>query len=63
MEYFYTRKEISEILKISEKTVDKLIKSGQLEAFKLGDGSRSSIRISEKSFKKFLEQSKIKSNG
>lgn len=49
---YYTVSEISEILKIHWQTVLRYIKSGKLEAVKLGKG----YRISEKALDNFKNQ-------
>lgn len=51
----YTRQQVAKILNVTEVTVSRLIKSGKLEAFKIGE----QIRITNASFQKFLEDSKI----
>lgn len=42
---FFTVTEFANKLRIHENTVRKAIKNGRIQAFKVGDGSRSSYRI------------------
>ena len=55
MPHLMTVPEAAERLNLSQPTVSKLIRNGQLEAFKLGY----SVRISEESIIKMLAESKI----
>ena len=42
---FCTREEISEILRISTRTVKRMMTEGQLKYIKLGDGAQDTVRI------------------
>lgn len=50
----YTIEEVAKILRVSEATVRRLIKSGQLEAIQVG----SQYRISQEELDKFLSRGK-----
>jgi len=54
MEYF-TREEVAVILKVSMRTVDRRILSGELQCDRLGKGTRAPVRISEEQLTKFRE--------
>lgn len=54
LEQYYTVQEIRELLKISDRTLYRYIKSGQLKAEKF----MSRYRISESNLKEFLKNSK-----
>lgn len=48
---FFTVKDLADILKVSEKTIYRLIESKEIQAFKIGQ----SWRIKESDLQKFLE--------
>ncbi len=50
----YTCEEVAKILKISPLTVRKMIKNGQINAIKLGIGTKAPIRISERELDRIL---------
>ncbi len=51
--HFFTVKEVSEKLRVSERTIYRLIESGKLKAVKI---SRKAYRISEKGLIDFLKK-------
>ena len=51
-------KEVAERLNVSEDTVRTYIKLGQLQAVRLGDGKRPTIRVTENALVAFLERGK-----
>lgn len=55
----YTVKEVAEMLRTHRQLVVQLIKSGKLNAFRKGVGSRSPFLIHENSFRLFLEQATL----
>ena len=55
----YTPKEVAEILHCSTENVYKMIKYGQIEAFKVS--GRRNYRITEKSIQDFIERMKVRS--
>ena len=55
---FLTRKEASEYFRVSERTIDRWIESGNLKGYKFGKGRTSLLRIPKSEIKKFLEISK-----
>lgn len=55
----YTQKDLATILNVSIKTISRYIKKGELEALKVGG----KIMVTNASFQKFLEDSKIKVKG
>ena len=44
---FLTRKEASEYFRVTERTIDRWIKSGNLKAYKIGDGINARLRITK----------------
>lgn len=52
---FYTIEEVAEMLKVSDKTVRRLIEGKKLDAVKVG----TVYRISEEDLKKYLEENKV----
>lgn len=53
---YYTVEELSELLQVHWQTILNYIRSGKLEAIKLGKG----YRISDKAFQSFLKQQSTK---
>jgi len=52
MEQYYTVKEIAEMLKVTMKTIYRIIEAGELPAARVGK----SLRISETNLKKYLDK-------
>lgn len=50
---------VAELLQVSRDTVLDLIHRGELDAIKLGDFRSAHLRISEESFRAFLERRKV----
>lgn len=50
-----TRKEAAAKLKIGVRTLDRRLASGELKCYRLGDGSRAPVRISEEQLRAFLD--------
>lgn len=50
----YTRKETADALKISERTLDRYIRSGKLKAVKVGNTRASKVIITETAINEFL---------
>lgn len=50
----YSLKEVCEITNISLYGIRKAIEEGQLKAVRLGSGTKSSFRVSEKNLEKFI---------
>jgi excisionase family DNA binding protein len=55
-----TAAQVRERLGISQRTLFRLIYSGQLEAIKTGPGKNAEIRVSEEALAAFLETRKVK---
>ena len=55
---FLTRKEASEYFRVTERTIDRWIKSGNLKAYKIGDGINARLRITKEEIKRFLSKYK-----
>ena len=55
---FLTRKEVAEYFRVSERTIDRWIESGNLKAYKFGKGKAATLRIPKSEIKIFLEKSK-----
>ena len=53
---FLTRKEAAKYFRISERTLDRWIRNGKLESYKLGTGKTASLRIPKSEIKEFLEK-------
>lgn len=51
-----TSKEAMAVLNISRETLRKLINTGELDAFKIGDGRTSDLRVPEPSIASFIER-------
>lgn len=51
--------EVCERLRMSPKTLRKLITSGQLEAIRTGDGATSPYRITEEALADYIERRKV----
>jgi excisionase family DNA binding protein len=51
---YYTIEEVAKILKVSAATVRKLIKSGEIETFRVG----SQIRITQEALDKYVQRHK-----
>lgn len=56
---FFTREQVAQILQVNPMTVYRMIQRGQLKAYKFG----TDLRISEKDFNQFLQQSLIRAKG
>jgi excisionase family DNA binding protein len=54
-----TAAEVRAQLKISQRTLFRLIHSGQIEAIKTGPGRNAEIRVSEEALAAFLEARKV----
>lgn len=52
---FFTREQVAQILQVNPMTVYRMIRRGQLKAYKVG----TDLRISEEDFNQFLKQSLI----
>ena len=52
----HTKQDVADYLKVSIATIDRLIRSGHLEALKIGR----SVRITEKALKRFLASQEVK---
>lgn len=48
----YTVQEVAEILKVSDSSINRLIRAGKLDCFKIGTATR----ITDEAIKKFIEQ-------
>jgi excisionase family DNA binding protein len=55
-EVMHKKEEVAEYLRVSPSTIDRLIRSGQLEVLKIGR----SVRITEKALKRFLASQAVK---
>lgn len=56
MEKVYKVKEAAERLKVSPKTIKRLLISGRLSGFRVGGTPRSHWRINEKEIERFIEE-------
>ena len=54
---FLTVREVSDVMKVSEKTVRRLIKRGDLAAYKVGD--RGQLRIRTRDLELYLESQRV----
>ena len=52
----HTKQDVADYLRVSIATIGRLIRSGQLEALKIGR----SVRITEKALKRFLASQEVK---
>lgn len=59
----YTIKEVSEMLKVHDRTVRRYIRSGELQAINLGSDSQPNWRIREDDLEEFLEKKKVGKRG
>lgn len=60
-ENFFTLPEVAEALSLNERTIRKYIAAGQLTAYKLGTGSRTSpIRIRQADLDAFLNSQRLR---
>ncbi|WP_375757408.1 helix-turn-helix domain-containing protein [Corallococcus exercitus] len=50
--------EVAEAMKVSEKTVRRLIKSGDLPAFKVGE--RGQLRVEEQELERYVESQRVR---
>jgi excisionase family DNA binding protein len=55
---FLTRKEVAQLLRVSERTVDRWLQRGDLGGYKLGNGRTTLWRIPKEELKKFLKKYK-----
>lgn len=55
MEYL-TTKQVAQRLNVHIKTVRKLIRTGQLQSFKLSDGRTGAVRIAEADLERFVAE-------
>ena len=60
MEELKTFEETMNLLKVSRSTLNRLIKSGKIQAIKLTEGPRGAIRFRQSDIKKFLDSRLIK---
>ena len=51
-----TRREAAKRLKIGLRTLDRRIAEGDLKCYRLGDGPRAPVRISEEQLREYLEK-------
>lgn len=51
-----TRKEVADLLRVDPRTVERWLRSGKLNGYKLGDGATAPWRIDMAEVKKFLEK-------
>ena len=56
---YLSRKEVAKILGVNARTVDRLIKEGQLKAVKLGNQKRSLVKIHKDALAAFLKSRSI----
>lgn len=49
-----TRKEAAEKLRIGVRTLDRRLATGELKCYRLGDGPRAPVRISEEQLREYL---------
>jgi len=61
-EQYLTGQETMSRLKISRETLRKLIRSGELTAFKIGDGKTSDLRVTEESILAFIIRHTVKTS-
>lgn len=52
----WTRREVTARLRVSREHLRKLISAGDLEAFKIGDGKTSDLRVTEESIRAFIKR-------
>ncbi len=57
---FLTNDEIAKMMRVHPRTVDRWLKRGLLNGYKLGDAKTSLWRIPKSEFKKFLDKHKNK---
>ena len=55
---FLTRKEVAEFFRVDPRTVERWLRSGRLNVYKLGKGKTAPWRIDMKEVKKFLAKNK-----
>ena len=55
-----TAEQVRERLGISQRTLFRLIRSGQLTAIKTGPGKNARIRVSEEALADFIEQRRVR---
>ena len=60
MTEFSTIPEVARRLALSEQTVRRLIREGELPAIRIGDGPRGRIRVRSQSVDRFVEQRSIR---
>jgi excisionase family DNA binding protein len=53
-ERVYTVKEVASLLKMHEESVRRIVKQGRMKAFRIGNGPRAEIRITESAIREFL---------
>ena len=51
-----TRQEAAHALRIGLRTLDRRIAEGEIECYRLGDGPRAPVRISESQLREYLER-------
>jgi excisionase family DNA binding protein len=51
-----TRQEVAKLLRVDPRTVERWLRSGKLNGYKLGDGKTAPWRIDEAEVQKFLEK-------
>lgn len=57
---FCTREEISEILRISTRTLDRMLLEGQINYIKLADGKQGAVRIPKSEIYRLLDEAAAK---
>ncbi len=59
----YTRKEAAQLMKIGLRTLDRRIASGEIQCYRLGDGPRAPVRISQVQLEAYLTNMLISDRG
>lgn len=55
---FLTRREVAKYFRVSERTIERWLKNGEIKGYKLGSGKTSRWRIPKSEIKKFLSDKK-----
>ena len=53
--HLLTRKEAANLLRIGVRTLDRRLAMGELKCYRLGDGPRAPVRISDEQLRQYLE--------
>lgn len=53
-----TKKEVSQMLNISVKTINKYMQLGKLKYYKLGDGIKARVRFNKEDVEEFIKRGK-----